>query len=44
MKCEFCGRKLRYDFELESGICENCLLDEPPPDKKSKDSPKNKKK
>lgn len=37
MKCEFCGRDLRYDFELEIGVCELCLIYEPPPDENESD-------
>ena len=25
-KCAFCGRTLRYFFELENGICEKCQM------------------
>lgn len=25
-KCALCGAPLRYNFELESGVCENCQL------------------
>lgn len=26
MKCAFCGRELRYDFEIKVGICELCQM------------------
>lgn len=25
MYCYFCGKLLRYDFEKEVGVCEECL-------------------
>jgi ribosome-binding protein aMBF1 (putative translation factor) len=42
MNCEFCGRELKYDFEIKVGICEQCMMAEyePPPDKKEKNSDK----
>lgn len=26
MKCNFCGRELKYDFEIKVGICEACMM------------------
>lgn len=25
-KCNFCGKEINYNFELEVGICEECQL------------------
>jgi hypothetical protein len=25
-KCSMCGKKLRYAFEIQSGICESCQI------------------
>lgn len=29
-KCAICGRTLRYDFEINSGVCDTCQVNKKP--------------